>query len=106
MLNPLHYTYYTYILTNRGRTVLYIGVTNNMGVRLIQHKESADRNDKSFTARYKCYFLIHYETFNWVNEAITREKELKGWSRKKKDELINLHNPNWEFLNHHFSGPF
>ena len=98
-----HHTYYTYILTNKYKTVLYIGVTNNLGARLIQHKEGIDKNSKSFTSRYKCIYLIYYEKYTWIREAIAREKELKGWMRIKKETLININNPNWDFWNDEFS---
>ena len=94
------YTFYTYILTNKNRTVLYTGVTNNLKVRLKQHKEKLNPN--SFTARYNVEFLVYYEKFVWVEEAITREKEIKKWSREKKMDLIKSMNPNFEFLNYHF----
>ncbi|UJH92485.1 GIY-YIG nuclease family protein [Antarcticibacterium sp. 1MA-6-2] len=103
MLNNGYHTYYTYILTNRHKSVLYTGVTNNLARRLQQHKEGAEKNNKTFTAKYKCTFLVHYEKYTWIQQAIAREKEIKGWTRKKKEELIKRNNPEWEFLNHHFS---
>jgi len=98
-----YHTYYTYILTNKNKTVLYIGVTNNLGTRLIQHKEGMHKKNKSFTSRYKCIYLIYYEKYTWVQEAIAREKELKGWIRIKKETLINKNNPDWDFWNDDFS---
>ena len=98
-----NHTYFTYILTNRHKTVLYTGVTSNLHLRLEQHRESAERNDTNFSARYKCVLLVHYEEYTWIQQAIAREKEIKGWTRKKKEDLINDNNPQWEFLNHHFS---
>ena len=91
------HNYYVYILTNYSKTVLYIGVTNNLGTRLFFHK--SQRNKNSFTSRYKCLYLIYYEHFTDIKHAISREKELKGWSRKKKEVLIVTTNPNYEFLN-------
>ena len=61
------------------------------------------KNDKSFTSRYKCIYLIYFEKYTWIQEAIAREKELKGWSRIKKEALINKHNPDWDFWNDKFS---
>ena len=103
MQNEGYHTYYTYIITNKYKTVLYTGVTNNLFKRLQQHKESAEKNEKNFTARYKCFYLVHYEKYTWIQQAIAREKEIKGWTRKKKVNLIQDNNPHWEFLNHHFS---
>ncbi|WP_313191236.1 GIY-YIG nuclease family protein [Sphingobacterium sp.] len=90
--------YYVYILTNSNRTVLYVGVTNDLKVRLTFHK-SPSLSHNSFTNRYKVYFLIYFETFSHVLDAITREKEIKRWTRKRKEELINTQNKEWKFLN-------
>ena len=90
------YTFYTYILTNKNRTVLYTGVTNNLKVRLKQHKEKLNPN--SFTARYNVEFLVYYEKFTWIQQAIAREKELKKWNRNKKIDLIKESNPVFEFI--------
>ncbi|WP_407405817.1 GIY-YIG nuclease family protein [Chryseobacterium sp.] len=92
------HNYYTYILTNKNKTVLYVGITNDLQIRLQQHFDPKI-NTNSFTSKYKCYFLVYYEHFSEVELAIAREKQIKGWSRKKKEELIILSNPNWEFLN-------
>ena len=91
------HNYYVYLLTNLNRTVLYTGVTNDLSIRLLQHIEG---NGKfAFTKRYKCHFLIYYEHFKYINQAIEREKEIKGWSRKKKENLIATENVDWRFLN-------
>ncbi len=92
------HNYYTYILTNKNKTVLYIGVTNNLKIRLDFHKNSMGVKN-NFTAKYKCIYLIYYEHFQDINIAISREKELKGWRREKKEILIHSMNPNWLFLN-------
>lgn len=92
-----YHTYYVYILTNKAKTVLYIGVTNNLKIRLQQHTEGL--NPKSFTSKYNVVFLLYFEKFTWVQLAIAREKELKGWKRDKKIELIKSINPDLEFLN-------
>jgi len=89
------HNYYVYILTNQGKKVLYIGVTNNLKNRIEYHKTSKS----TFTSKYNCFYLIYFERFEDVNQAIKREKELKGWSRSKKEELINSFNVNWSFLN-------
>lgn len=94
------HAYYIYIITNKAKTVLYIGVTNNLNLRLQQHKEKLNLN--SFTAKYNVCFLLYYEKFTWIQLAIAREKELKGWKREKKIELIKSLNPDLEFLNYLF----
>lgn len=93
-----NHNYYCYILTNKTKTVLYTGVTNNLKERLYFHK-NPEPFSKAFTSKYKCFFLIFYEHFFDINEAIKREKEIKGWSRTKKETLINKINPEWKFLN-------
>jgi putative endonuclease len=90
--------FYVYILTNQLRTVLYTGVTNNLEQRIIEHWLSRGQN-KSFTSTYHVYFLLYYEVFKYINDAIAREKELKGWKREKKMKLINQFNSGLEFLN-------
>ena len=91
------HNYYVYILTNKTKTVLYIGVTNNLKERLYFHK-NPEANTKAFTAKYNVFYLIYFEHFTDINQAITREKQLKGWSRKKKEQLINTVNLKWDFL--------
>ncbi len=92
------HTYYVYILTNKNRTVLYTGMTNNLAKRLFQHSENIHLGKKTFAAKYKCKHLLHYEKFTWVYDAIAREKEIKGWLRAKKLELIKKENPGLDFL--------
>lgn len=82
-----NFNYCIYITTNPGKTVLYIGVTNDLKRRLFEHYENKG-NKETFAGKYNCYHLVYYEHFVSVNEAIKREKELKGWSRKKKEALI------------------
>ncbi len=94
------YKFYVYILTNKNKTVLYTGVTNNLQQRLFQHK--IKKNPNSFTAKYNVEFLIYYEEFGWIQLAIEREKEIKNLSRIKKLEMIREVNPNMEFLNYLF----
>ncbi|MBD3906184.1 GIY-YIG nuclease family protein [Chryseobacterium sp. Ch-15] len=98
------YTFYVYILTNKNKTVLYTGVTNNLHKRLHQHK--AKTNPNSFTAKYNAEFLIYYEKFGWIQQAIEREKEIKNFTRIKKLELIRIQNPNMDFLNDLFQQKF
>ena len=92
------HNYYVYILTNKSKTVLYTGITNNLKERLYFH-QNPEPFSKAFTAKYKCFFLIYYEHFQDVNDAIKREKQIKGLSRKKKENIISEFNENWFFLN-------
>ena len=94
-----YHTYYIYILTNKSKTVFYTGVTNNLKIRLNQHKENNVNEKNTFTAKYNVTFLIYYEKFTWIQEAIVREKEIKDWRREKKIELIKTINPDLDFLN-------
>jgi putative endonuclease len=91
------YNFYVYILTNKNKTVLYTGVTNDLKRRLQEHKGKI--NPKSFTARYNVEYLLYYEHFTWIQLAIAREKEIKDLKRDKKELLINTINPDWNFLN-------
>lgn len=92
------HNYYVYILTNKAKTVLYIGVTNELRERLYTHR-NPDVLSKAFTAKYKCYYLIYWERYSVIDTAIDREKQLKGWTRNKKDKLILDFNPTLKFLN-------
>jgi putative endonuclease len=85
-----------YIMTNKNNTTLYTGVTSDLYSRITEHKEKY--YSQSFTARYKLNKLIYYESFNSIEEAIEREKQIKGGSRKKKEKLINSINPEWKDL--------
>ncbi len=92
--------YYVYIVTNKNKTDLYTGISNDLTRRLEEHEmASIPFNYKSFAGHYNTYFLLHYEIFENVMDAIAREKEIKGWRRSKKEDLINTHNPQWKFLN-------
>ncbi|KAF2079136.1 GIY-YIG nuclease family protein [Flavobacterium sharifuzzamanii] len=92
------HTYFIYILTNKAKSVFYVGVTNNLKKRLIKHKENILLNNKTFVSKYNVEFLLYYEKFTWIQEAIAREKEIKGWRREKKIDLIKTINPELEFL--------
>ncbi len=98
-----YHSYYVYILTNKHRSTLYIGVTNNLKERLAQHKDAIKLKSNTFVAKYNIEYLVYYEKFTWIQIAIAREKELKGWRRQKKIDLIYSFNPQFEFLNHYFS---
>ena len=104
MLNPQlgFHSYYVYIITNKFRSTYYIGMTNNLKVRLQQHKDNIVLKNKTFASKYGLEYLVYYEKFVWVQEAIAREKELKKWRREKKLALIRSLNPEFEFLNTHF----
>ena len=87
--------YYVYILTNEHGNVMYIGVTNNLERRLFEHKnELVD----GFTKRYHVHKLVYFEQTGDVNAAIAREKQLKGWTRSRKNELVETMNPEWADL--------
>jgi putative endonuclease len=88
------HSYYVYILTNRSGT-LYVGVTNDLARRLWEHRSG---ELSGFTSKYRLDRLIHYEVFDWVDEAIAREKQIKGWRRDKKIALIARFNPDWRDL--------
>ena len=101
-LNEGYHTYYVYIITNNYRSTFYIGMTNILRIRLQQHHDNIIENKKTFASKYSVEFLVYYEKFTWVQQAIAREKELKGWNRTKKIELIRSFNPEFEFLNNRF----
>ena len=77
-------------------------MTNNLCKRLLQHQENIDKGIKTFAAKYNLKHLVFYEKFSWVQNAIAREKELKGWRREKKLNLIRTFNENFEFLEDRF----
>ena len=87
---------YIYIVTNKHRTTLYIGVTSSLTGRTYEHKEHKYKN--SFTGKYNAEYLVYYEIFDSIEAAIEREKQLKKWNRKKKEALINTINPEWRDL--------
>lgn len=87
-----------YMLTNFQHTVLYIGVTSNLRQRIYQHQTKEFKN--SFAARYNCEILVWYQFFSRIEDAISREKQLKAGSRKNKENLIHTSNPGWNDLSH------
>jgi putative endonuclease len=91
-----HY-YFVYIVTNPKKTVLYTGVTNDLERRMLEHYENRGKKE-TFAGKYFCYNLIYFETFNYIWEAIEREKEIKDLSREKKESLIAELNPRWNVL--------
>lgn len=88
-------TYWVYIVTNSTRTVLYIGVTNSIERRTNEHKS---KRVKGFTSKYNCGYLLYYEETSDIKAAIAREKQLKKWSRAKKEQLVDTLNPRREDL--------
>jgi putative endonuclease len=92
------HNYFVYMLTNNRRTTLYTGVTNNLVERIERHRISSENGERTFTSRYKCFNLVYFEHFGEVEEAIAREKQIKGLSRQKKEALIAAVNPDWSFL--------
>jgi len=94
----MHHNYFVYITTNPGRTVLYIGLTNDLGTRLQQHYSNRG-NPTTFAGKYNCHNLVYWERHQYIDHAIEREKELKQWRREKKICLISEFNAEWRFLN-------
>lgn len=88
--------YWVYIMANRWNTTIYIGVTNDIRRRAMEHK--LHLNKGSFTDQYNVEKLVWFEEFNYINEAIAREKQLKNWKREWKNTLVNKTNPAWADL--------
>ena len=88
--------YYVYILANATNVAIYVGVTKDLVRRVYKHRHHADPN--SFTARHNIHKLVYYEYTTDVTAAIEREKQIKGWNRKRKNKLVETMNPNWEDL--------
>lgn len=86
-------SYWVYIMTNKARTVLYIGVTNNLARRWWEHTNGLI---DGFSKTYNCHDLIYYEEFDQIVLAIAREKQLKGLTRAKKEAIITATNPYWK----------
>jgi putative endonuclease len=94
MLKTIH-QYYLYILTNKKNGTLYIGVTNNLERRMFEHK---NKLVEGFTKKYNLTKLVYFETYQYVNDAIRREKNMKKWKREWKINLIEEDNSNWTDL--------
>ena len=92
-----NHNYFIYILTNKVKTVVYIGVTNDLERRIYEHQMNIG-NKYKFTSKYNCIYLVYFERFTNINQAIARETELKKWRREKKNNLINSTNPSWSFF--------
>ena len=95
----LQRSYYVYILSSQRQGTLYIGVTNNLARRIGQHKQ---KEVAGFTAQYGVDKLMYYEVYGDVRDAIEREKQLKGWTRKKKIALFEKENAQWRDLSEDF----
>ena len=93
-------TYYVYILASKKQGTLYIGVTADLLHRVHEHKTRAV---EGFTKKYNIHMLVYYEEFQYINDAIQREKQLKKWKREWKIALIEKDNPAWNDLYHNFA---
>jgi putative endonuclease len=87
--------YYVYILTSVNRKVMYVGVTNNLENRVAEHRSG---KGSAFTRRYRVNALVYAEQYQYVEDAIAREKQIKSWNRSKKDALVKSLNPSWADL--------
>ena len=88
--------YYLYNMANETGTVVYTGVTNDVVRRVYEHKHNSD--SKSFTAKYEVHKLVYFEETSSSYAAISREKQIKSWNRKRKNQLVESMNPKWEDL--------
>ena len=88
--------YYVYILANTTNVAIYVGVTKDLVRRIYEHKHHLDPD--SFPARHNIQKLVYYEYTSDVKAAIEREKQIKGWNRKRKNKLVETMNPKWEDL--------
>lgn len=91
----MNHNYYIYMVTNKTHSVLYTGVTNDVVRRIYEHQ---NKTADGFTKKYNASKLVYFEHFSHINDAIAREKQIKGWKRDKKDALINVINPEWRDL--------
>ena len=87
--------YWIYMMSNNTRSTLYIGVTNDLRCRVAQHRRG---EIPGFTRDYHCIYLMYSEHFSHIDDAIRREKQLKGWRRERKNALLQQMNPHWEDL--------
>jgi putative endonuclease len=86
---------YIYFMANKYNNVLYVGVTNDIIRRVVEHKAKINNG---FTCMYNCDKLVYFEEFNLLTDAIAREKQLKNWKREWKNKLVNDFNPEWKDL--------
>lgn len=92
------HNYFVYIITNAERQSIYTGMTNDLERRLGEHYQNRGKKG-TYAGERSCHFLVYWERFQYVNDAIAREKQIKGWRRPKKNALIEEENPQWLFLN-------
>jgi putative endonuclease len=90
------YRFFVYMLNSSSRRALYTGMTNFLIPRVNEHRSQTDK--RSFTVQYRAYRLVYYEEFADINACIRREKEIKGWTRAKKNALVESMNPKWRDL--------
>ncbi|WP_370213794.1 GIY-YIG nuclease family protein [Mesoflavibacter profundi] len=90
-----YYKYYVYLLSSKKNGTLYIGVTNDLERRMFEHK---NKLVSGFTAKYNVNKLMHFEDFQYVNDALKRKKQLKNWNRQWKIDLIEKENKEWKDL--------
>ena len=94
MFKTIH-QYYVYILASKKNGTLYIGVTNDLPTRVLQHKQ---KTNEGFTSKYDITLLVYFEHFQYIDHAIKREKQLKKWNRDWKLKLIEEENKEWKDL--------
>ncbi len=87
--------YFVYIMTSTSLSTMYIGVTNDIGRRVFEHRAGMGSD---FVRKYRVTRLVHVEEYEDPTDAITREKQLKGWKRIRKNELVRAANPDWKDL--------
>ena len=95
MVKRAYHSYWVYIITNKPMGVLYIGVTGGLDDRMERHNGG---KGSFFASKYKLKILVYYEEFQYIEDAINREKQLKNWHRDWKINLIESVNPNWDSL--------
>jgi putative endonuclease len=95
MPNRVYHNYWVYIVTNKPNGTLYIGVTAGIDDRMERHSSGAG---SVFTSKYKLFRLVYFEEFQYIDDAINKEKQLKNWHRQWKINLIEESNPNWDDL--------
>jgi putative endonuclease len=97
------YNFWVYIVANWKKSTLYVGMTNNLRQHLKEHYDNRGKPD-TFAGKCYCYNLVYYEWHQYVNNAIAREKQIKDWSRERKNQLIAEFNPQWLFFNKEICG--
>jgi len=88
-------SFFVYILATRWNGTLYVGMTDDLSRRVWEHRAGSV---PGFTKKYNCHLLVYFEIFDEMEQAIAREKQIKGWTRKKKNALVETMNPKWRDL--------